>query len=327
MKGMYHMAPALSLLAPAILLAADGHVINATTGAPAANILVMLVRPGPQGMQPLATTKSDAAGKFTLDKAAEGPSLIQAIYQGITYNKVLMPGAPTTGLEVTIYDSTNKPGAAEVTQHMILVQPSPDTVAVSETYLYGNNSKLTYNDPGNGTLQFYLPPEAKGQVRVTVNAPGGMPVERPASETKQKGVYKLDYPIKPGETRIDLAYSIPATDPVVLEGKILHKEGKARLVAPQGVTLTGDTIQSVGVEPTTQASIYDIIGNAYKVTIQGTGSLQPEAQQPDDDSGQPQIREVKPHIYDHMYWIAGLTLGILGLGSWLLARKSGQPAK
>ncbi len=39
-----------------------------------------------------------------------------------------------------------------------------------------------------------------------------------------------------------------------------------------------------------------------------------------DDNGQPQVEEVKPRIYESMYWILGMAFAILGLGSVLLAR-------
>jgi hypothetical protein len=305
------------------LFAVDGTVTNATTNKPQPNVPVALVQPGQNGMQTLATTTSDAAGKFSFDKTVSGPQLVQAQYEGVTYNKVIMPGAPASNLDVSVYESTNKPGTAEITQHMILVQPSPENVGVSESFLLQDNSKFTYNDPVHGTLQFYLPPEANGQVRVTVNAPGGMPIQRPAEETKQKGVYKVDYAIKPGETRIDLSYSVPVTNPMLLSGKVLHKEGKARLVAPQGVVLSGDNIKTIGQEPKTQANIYDVDGSSYAVKIEGTGTLQtPEQAQPDEDTGQPQIQQVPPRIYAHMYWILGLAFAILGLGSYLLARNT-----
>src|SRR5580698_4849245 len=65
-----------------LLAAVDGTVMNATTGKAQASVLVTLVQPGAQGMQTLATVKSDAQGKFKIDKdVPPGPALLQAIYQ------------------------------------------------------------------------------------------------------------------------------------------------------------------------------------------------------------------------------------------------------
>jgi len=311
----------LLLVLASALAAVDGTVINGTTGKPAPNTIVSLVQPGAGGMQTLASVKSDAQGHFQIDKSVQGPQLVQALYAGVLYNKVLMPGAPSTGLEVIVFDSTSKPGVAKVSQHFIVLQPSAKDMGVSEGILYQGDPKLTFNDPANGTLRFYLPPEAKGLVSVTINAPGGMPIQRPAEKTSQPNVYKVSYPIKPGETRFDLSYVIPAATPLIFAGKILHNEGASDLVAPNGVTIKGDNLDLAGTEPKTQASIYRIKGASYKVEVSGTGSLrQAEAAPPDEDTGAPGVEQVKPRIYEQLYPILGMTFTILALGSFLLYR-------
>jgi len=312
----------LLLVCASVLAAVDGTVINGTTGKPAANTIVSLVQPGQGGMQTLASVKSDAQGMFRIDKSVQGPQLVQALYAGVLYNKVLMPGAPSTGLEVIVFDSTSKPSVAKVSQHFIVLQPTAKDMSVSEGILYQGDPKLTFNDAANGTLHFYLPPEAKGIVSVTINAPGGMPIQRPAEKTNQPNVYKVSYPIKPGETRFDLSYVIPGATPLAFAGKILHNEGLSDLVVPNGVTIKGDNLDLAGQEPKTQASIYRIKGTSYKVEVTGTGSLrQPEAPATDDDSGAPTIEQVKPRIYEQLYLILGMTFTILTLGSFLLYRK------
>ena len=78
-----------------------------------------------------------------------------------------------------------------------------------------------------------------------------------------------------------------------------------------------------GQEPKTQASIYKIKDASFKVEVQGTGSLAgAEASQSDDNNGQPTIQEVKPRIYERLYWILGMAFAILGLGSVLLYRST-----
>ena len=302
--------------------AVDGIVINGTTGKPQPNTIVSLVQPGQAGMQTLASVKSDAQGKFRIEKDAPGPRLLQALYQGVPYNKMLMPGTPSSGLEVDVYDSSAKAGVAKVSQHFIVLQPGATELHVSEGILYQADQKLTYNDPSNGTLRFYLPPEVKGEATVTVNSPGGMPIQRPAEKTSQPNVYKVSYPIRPGETRFDLNYIVPASTPLTFSSKILHSEGVSDLVAPTGVTLKGDNLEFVGQEPKTQASIYRIKAASYKVEVEGTGSLQQPETPADEENGAPTIEQVKPRIYDKLYWILGIAFAILGLGSYLLHRKA-----
>ena len=303
--------------------AVDGTVMNATTGKLQPSVIVTLAQPGSQGMQTLATVKSDAEGKFKIDKdIPPGPALLQAIYQGVLYTLVLPPGGPTSGVHIKIYDTTAKPGVAKVSQHMILIEPSASALDISETFLIENESTTTYQDPAKGSIQFYLPEAANGKVSVTINAPGGMPIQRPAEKTKEKNVYKIGYPVKPGESRFDVSYSLPPTD--TFASKILHGEGVTRLVTPSTVTLTG--VQSLGQEPQTRAHIYDAGDDTgYTVQITGTGSLRnPEAAAPadDEDTGAPQIEEQAARVYTRMYWVLGLAFAILGLGGVLLYRRS-----
>jgi hypothetical protein len=304
-----------------VFAAVDGIVVNGTSGKPQGSTIISMVQPGQGGMQTLASVKTDAQGKFHFDKDVQGPTLLQAFFGGVFYNKMMIPGTPTTGLQVEVFDSTNKV-VAKVSQHFIVLQPGPTEMAVSEGILYRGDPALTYNDNTNGTLRFYLPPEAKGQVNVTINAPGGMPIQRPAEKTKEPNVFKVDYPIKPGETRFDLNYVVPVTSPMVFSGKILHAEGASDLVIPNGVTVKGDNLELAGQEPKTQASIYQIKAASFKVEVEGTGSLQQPEGASDEDNGMPTIQEVKPRIYDRLYWILGMAFAILGLGSLLLYRSS-----
>ncbi|MDP8979078.1 MAG: hypothetical protein M3O35_00645 [Acidobacteriota bacterium] len=328
---------ALLILAAALHSAPiDGTVINRTSGKPQPSVILQVVQPGQAGMQTIASAKADAAGKFVFENvpAGNGPRIVQAIYQGVLYNKVLMPGAPATGLEVEVFDSSANPGAAKIAQHFILLQPAPNQLSVNEGYIFQGDPNKTFNDPKNGTLQFYLPPEAAGNVDVSITGPGGMPIKRPAAKTSQTDIYKVDYPIRPGETRISVNYSVPAANPAVFSGKILHKGDPADIVVPDGVTLKGDSIKRLGQEPQTKATLYRITAQTFKVELEGTGSLQqpqsPEAAAPaDDGSGPPGIEVVDPDIYVRkvmrvptMYWILVLCLGALAVGSFALSRGS-----
>jgi hypothetical protein len=313
-----------------MLAAVDGTVINRTTSQPAPGTILQLVQPGQGGMQTLGSAKTDAEGKFRFDKDAQGPMLIQAIFSGVLYTKVMMPGSPHNGVEVDVFQATSKPGTAKVSQHFIVLQPGTSEMAVSEGILFQGDPQLTYNDAANGSFRFYLPPEANGKVSVTINAAGGMPIQRPAQKTNQPNVYKVDYPIKPGETRFDLNYTVPVTKPLIFSSKILHTEGASDLVIPTGVTIKGDNVDLAGQEPKTQANIYRIKGNEYKVAVEGTGSLSPAAADTasgggdDDNNGAPTIQEVKPRIYDQLYLILGIAFATLAAGSVVLYRSSAK---
>jgi hypothetical protein len=325
-KGYRVKLLALSLclaIAPAFA-AVDGVVVNGTTGQPQPNTVVMLIQPTQAGMQTLGTTKTDAQGKFSFDNNdAQGPRLIQAIFQGVQYNRMVPPGMPSTGLQIPVFASTNKAGTAKVMQHFIVLQPGEKEMTVSEGLLYEGDSSLTYYDPVNGSVRFYVPPEAQGLTSVTVNPAGGMPIQRPALKTKEPDVYKVDYPVRPGETRFDINYTVPTTNPMTSTDKEIHPEASSNLVVPSGVIAKSDDLELVGQEPKTQASIYRIKNASFKVEVDGIGALQ-QSEGSADDNGQPQVQEVKPRIYESLYWILGMAFAILGLGSVLLARNAAK---
>ncbi len=53
-------------------------------------------------------------------------------------------------------------------------------------------------------------------------APGGMPIGAPVNKTAKPDVYAVDFPVKPGETRFDLTYTVPYTEGADLSGQGRH---------------------------------------------------------------------------------------------------------
>jgi hypothetical protein len=318
--GFGRRALAALLFVPCALAAIDGTVLNRTTGKLQPGATVTLYKLGQQnGLESIESVKSDAQGRFHINQEIQGPRLIQAAYDGVTYNHMLPPGSPTSGVEVQVYNSSKQPGAAKVAQHMLLVEPARGQLVVSEAYMFRNDGTTTYNDLDGGTLRFYLPPAANGAVQVNATAPQGMPIRQAADKTSTPDVYKVAFPIKPGETRIDLNYSLPFTEPGPFEGKILYKGGPTRLVAPNGVTVKGAGIVPLGQEPQTKASIYDVKASDFKIEITGAGSLR-SGDDSSDDSGGPTFEQVPPKVFGNMKWILALAFGILALGFTLLYR-------
>jgi hypothetical protein len=314
--------------------AIDGTVVNRTSGTPQAGATVTLYKLGRQtGLESIESVKSDAHGRFRIQSDLQGPRLIQTAFDGVTYNHMLPPGSPVNGLELEVYNASRQPGAARVAQHMVIVEPSRGQLAVSEWYIFQNDGKTTYHDIDGGTLKFYLPSAANGAVQVNATAPQGMPIRQAADKTSTPDVYKVAFPIKPGETRIDLNYVLPFTPPGRFEGKILYRGGPTRLVAPNGVTINGEGIQSLGKEPRSQATIYNVKANEFKVEISGAGAFR-QGDESSEESGGPNIEQIPPKILGNMKWILVLAFSILTLGFILLYRAriperspAGAPAK
>ncbi len=327
------MRRAIALLMSVPLWAAvDGVVMNSTTGKPQANVVVSLVQPGQGGMQNLGSVKTDAQGKFRIDKTAEGPQLIQALHAGVVYNKMIAPGTPTSGIQVDVFDSTKSSQNAKISQHIVFLQPAADQLGVNEVYFVKNDTKTTVNNTAEGGLQFYVPGHAAqgDAVRVTINAPGGMPVQRPVEATQNPGVYKVVYPVKPGETEFNISYKLPASKEFA--SKSVQRGIETRLVVPSGITLEGDGVAPLGADPSGKAALYSVSGQEYSVKIGGTVEEAPAAaSSPDEDTGQPQIEQKNPRVYGQLPLILGMAAVILALGLIVLYRsdhnRKGSPGR
>jgi hypothetical protein len=311
------------LLAAALpaLAAVQGVVLNNTTGKAQPGAAINLVQPGQNGMQALGQTTSGPDGAFTIDKdIPPGPALLQTTYQGVTYTQAIPPGTPTTGLRVNVYQSTSTAPKEMTTQHLILLEPSATELHVSETFFNQNTSNVTYQDTANGSIRLYLPDGVPDGVKVTINSVG-VPIQRPVEKGKGKNEYKISYPLKPGETRFDLDYSLPAA--ATFSGKVFSNDPPTRLVTPGSVTLSGTGITDMGQEPQTQARVYTFSGTSFTANILGVGSVR--QQQPaasEEDTGAPKCCEETPaRVNQQMAWVLSLGFGILALGGMLLFRR------
>jgi hypothetical protein len=207
---------------------------------------------------------------------------------------------------------------------MILFQPANGTLAVSETYILENAGKTAWNDPGRGTVQFFLPAAAGGKADVQATAPGGMNIAAEVVKTGKNGIYGVDFPVKPGETRMDVSYSVPYTAGAPYAGMIATRDENTYLIAPAGVTLAGKGLNDLGTEPRTQAHIFGLPAMVYQVALTGTVAAtadNPGADASAPDSSGPQIEQIMPRLYTQAPAILAISLGILALGFALLYRK------
>ena len=318
----------LFLLSAPLFAQITGTVTNQSTGKPQAGATVALYKVATRtGPELVDQAKSDAQGNFTINQTAQGPgpALIRTAFDGVTYNHMLSPGSPTTGLAIEVYNASTQPGAAKVDKHMILLEPSAGQIAVSETYLFKNDGKTAWNNPDAGTLKFFLPAGA-GKPEVKATAPGGMPLGAPVIKTAKPDIFAVDFAIKPGETRIDVAYTVPYTEGADLAGKVVSQDENTYLIVPNGVTLKGDGLNDLGAEPRSQAHIFGLAGASYKVQLTGMAPAAAAGDQGGDqaadDSG-PSIQQILPRVNSKAVSILIVALGILSLGFALLYRAGG----
>lgn len=322
---MIRLLAALVLAVP-LPGAVDGSVMNGTTGKPQGGATVTLYQFSQAGPEPLESVKSGADGSWRIDKPFQGMGFIQTAYDGVTYNHMLRPGAPQNGIGLTVFQTSAKRSEdVKLTNHMLLLEPQGDRLSVRESYFFANEGRTTWNDPQNGTLRFHVPAEPLAPVEVNATAPQGMPIRRAAEKGPGTGEMKVDFPIKPGETRIDLAYTLPYSSPYRYQTKFPLAAQQAMIAVPNGVELKGEGIKDEGKEPTTQASIFRVDAQKLDLTMTGTGELS-GGRGGEDGGGSagPPIEQIPARVYEKRPILLGLVAGILGLGFALLYRSGAR---
>ena len=168
-----------------------------------------------------------------------------------------------------------------------------------------------------------------------------MPLEQLAQKTGKPGVYKVDFPIKPGETQFEVSYIVPYTSPGRFGSKDLSGAAETLLVAPQGVTLKGDGVEFSRQEPRTQAGVYAVKKSSFELEISWAmqASEQQGGQPSEEANNGPTIEQLMPKLFNQVdgsagffrkvlavKWILLLALGVLALGFTLLYRQQ-EPAE
>jgi len=309
-----------------------GSVVNRTTGKPIPNTDVDLLSPT-QGMALLATVKSDAQGQFTAtnDSIGAGPVLIRVTYQGVSFNGFAPPGRPQVDVEV--FDVSKDPKTIAPASHVIIFQPRDGKLIGAEEYNVKNDSKPAvayFRTEGN--FEFAIPDKATLQ-NVTATGSLGMDVPQ-ASIDKGKGRYAIAYAFHPGETNIRLSYEVPYPgNSATLKLPAAYAGMRMLLVAPPGVTLTGEGISAAGQEQGMNVFLHDALAAkaSLAVSISGVGS--PQAAEAADGQGRQQAQEgnsrtqgqqvdVAPPRIDEYKWPMFVGLAALfALGAILLSRK------
>jgi len=306
-----------------------GTVTNGTTGKPAANVDVVLLQLQ-GGMMPVANTKTNALGQFTLDHPGIGaqPMLVRAAYEGVNFHQALPPGKDTVAVEV--FEPTADSKAISVPSHVVIFQPNGSSLTVGEEYEVKNDAappQAYFRSDGN--FEMTLPDRAELK-QIAASGPSGMPVVQ-APIDKGKNRYAIAFAFRPGESDVRLSYelaypnnSTTLTLPTTYGGRLL-------LVAPPSVRLTGKGLQMAGQEQ--GMNVYEVSGLAagtpLTVSLSGTapppsadsGGAPGRAENVQGGDGSQAIQSIPGRLDGIKWWLIG-TLGLFCVfAAILLARK------
>jgi hypothetical protein len=260
-----------------------GTVKNSTTGKPGAGDEVILLSLG-QGMEEAGRTKADAKGNFSFKLDAQGPHLIRVIHQEVTYHRMAPPG--TTSVEVEVYDVGKKVEGLEVVADIMRFQASQGQLQVERTFAVTNNSKPPRTQMNEHNLEFYVPDGATIGEAQAMTA-GGQPVKSaPVPEgANAKNKYAFLFPLRPGETRFNVVYTVPYTGSVNVDPKSVYPLEHFVAIAPKSMEFSaapGTNFQiapfpgqpDANVEVASSAGL----GQPLAFKLSGEGMLAPPAE-------------------------------------------------
>jgi hypothetical protein len=332
---------ALCLVLPLLAFAADitGTVTNKTTNKPAAGDDVTLLKLE-QGMQEVARSKTDAQGRFTLKvDDASTPHLVRVNHRNVNYHRPAPPG--TTSVEVEVYDSAER---LELTQSVDVIRLEADsgTLRATEMIAVSNSSNPPRTQMSAKNLEVVIPEGAKIDQAIAAG-PGGMPVTSAPVPTGQKNHYAFIFPIRPGETRFQLSYSMPYNGSANLNPVILRPSENFAVSVAKGMQLTparGSRLEAKGEEA--GMAVY-VAQNAtpeqsFAFSVSGTGAIPQETdndQTAGTDAGQGNrpggglgtpVNTPDP-LYKYRWWIiAGVAIALVAGGAYSMSGGSPQAA-
>ena len=315
----------------------SGTVTDKTTGKPVAGDKVELVDVQ-AGMSVADTGKTDANGRYSLNKPGNGPYLVRVTHQGSPY----FIAAPESGPgDIPVYDAApNVPGIS-IEALVIECEAANGQLSVNERYFVHNTSSppRTQYDPGHG-FEIVLPPDAVVDT-TAARRPTGLPTSTQLKPAGDKTHFQFDFPIQPDEgdkdTLFQVAYHVPySSGSYTFKPQVLLPAENVAFLLPKSMAFKGPGFTSVQQDPGIQTLLAKNVqpGQELTATVSGNGSMprenqgQPTGGQTAQDAapsgpgggiGQP-INTPDP-LSKYKWWILGaMFLGLSAVAGFLLRR-------
>ncbi len=278
----------LSLGAVALGDTVTGTVTNGTTGKPAAGVTVTLVDPM-GGMAEVATAKCDAKGQFTVDApAARGPRLVRAERSGVNYFKMITPG--TSSVELSVYDAASSVQGIKGSADVVRMQTQGSTLQAVEMFAVSNDSTPPRTLAAPVTFDFALPDGATID-EAHAQAPNGQPISVQTKPTGQKDHYAFSFALKPGESRLEVAYHLPYNGQASFTPQLSRPFEHFVVLVPSSMSFTPKDpkqFQAMTNQPgsNVQVSLQAQAGSDLSYSIAGNGVF-PEETDSQDASAAP----------------------------------------
>ena len=284
--------PLLAALALPMTLAAatiSGTVIDRTTNKPAAGDTAVLLDLS-QGMQETARTTIDAQGHFSFTvPSIAGMHLVRVDHQKADYYGPVPPNTSTVNIDV--YDVAPKVAGVHIYADVLRMQTDAQGLNVTENYFVRNESKPPRTQFSDHAFEFSLPPGAIIQGG-GATGPGGMEVASSPVPLKGKGQYAFVFPLRPGETQFQVAYSLPYSGSLAFHPSPSMPTDNLAVMIPTSMSFSGgsafQSLPSDKDEPGTHTYLAVNLnpGEPLTYTVSGTGAMPREDQNAQNGNAQ-----------------------------------------
>lgn len=257
-----------------------GKVTDKTTNKPAVGDDVVLIAFA-QGMQEAARTTTDANGHYSIDVPDKGMHLIRVNHQKATYFEPLQPGK--TSVDVDVYDVSPKVEGVSTEADVMRIEAGPQGMRVIENFFVKNDSNPPRTQFGTNAYPIYLPPDAKLEASAAMG-PAGMPVSSsPMAVPGQPGHYAFVFPIRPGETRFQISYTLPYNGSYKFTPQLMLPTQNLAIMLPKTMKFDGGSeFQSTDIQSGSQTFLAKNVqpSQTLPFTVSGEGVMPRDTQQP-----------------------------------------------
>jgi hypothetical protein len=198
----------------------------------------------------------------------------------------------TTSVAVEVYDVGKKVEGITVVADIMRFQAAQGQLEVERTFAVTNNSKPPRTQMNEHNLEFYVPDGATITEAQAMTA-GGQPVKSaPVPEDNSKTRYAFLFPLRPGETRFSVVYTLPYTGSANIDPKTVNPLEHFVAIAPKSMTFSAapGTAYQVAPFPGQPDANVEVasnmkVGEPMAFKLSGQGML---AAPPDEESQQSQ---------------------------------------
>jgi hypothetical protein len=340
LASIVSLAISLGLTQFAAAQTLTGTVTNGTTNKPGAGDEVILISLG-NGMEPKGSVKADSNGKFSFNLPDAGPHLIRAVHQGVTYHQMAPPG--TNSVDVKVYDVVKKIDGLSVTADVMRFQADGGQLQGTRLFAVSNNSSPAKTQMNDHNFEFFLPAGAKLE-EAQAKAPNGQPISAETAPQAEKNKYAVVFPLRPGETQIQIQYTMPYSGELTVDPKPLYPAEHVVVVLPKSMTFKAakESIYQNMQDPNSGDSSVQVAQQTQPgqttlgFTISGTGTISDSPQQVAAGAAQQQgSNETRPGgglgppidapdpLSKYRWPIIGAFLVLLGVGAWYVTKRPG----